>query len=437
MGSGIMEVFGGTVITQKGAERDISLAIENDRIIDIGPTPAMRQTYSFSDSIGGKDMIVSPSFTDAHMHSFQVATKGLTSDKSLLDWLKKYIWKWEGSLTPETARACAFLSYIELLRSGVTTFMDYTSVHQTDEAFKAADSFGMRGNIGKTLMDRNSPPELQETGEEAIKDTARLIRKFHSSAKGRLRYVITPRFGITCTDGLLQEAIKLSKANDVMISTHAHENRGECAFDKKNYRTSAIKHFHKLGMLSHKLLLAHCIWLDKTELSLLEKTKTNVAHCPGSNMMLASGIADTPAMIRRGITVGLGSDVGAYYNLSMFDQMRLSVMAQKIRLLDTNALNHHDAFRLATQGGARALGLGRQSGMIAKGRKADLILLRTDNIAFTPFNDAIAQIVYCASPSFVDSVICDGRILMRGGEILVADEKELVEESKEILLASF
>ena len=397
----------------------------------------MRQTYQFSDSIGGKDMIASPSFVDAHMHSFQAATKGLTSDKSLLDWLKKYIWKWEGSLTPETARACASLSYLELLHSGVTTFMDYTSVHQTDEAFKAADAFGMRGNIGKTLMDRNSPPELQETAEDAIKDTARLIRKFHCSAKGRLRSVITPRFGITCTDGLLQEAIKLSKANDVMISTHAHENTGEVAFDKKNYRTSAIKHFHKLGMLSHNLLLAHCVWLDKTEMALLEKTKTNVAHCPGSNMMLASGIADTPSMIKRGITIGLGSDVGAYYNFSMFDQMRLCVMAQKVRRLDPNALNHHDAFRLATHGGAKALGLGRQSGMIAKGRKADLILLRTDNTAFSPCNDTIAQIVYSASPSCVDSVICDGKILMKGGEVLVADEEQIIGESKEILRASF
>ena len=101
------EISGGFAITRKGVERDFSLAIQNDRIIDMGPSKDIRSKYKFSDSIGGKDMVISPSFVDAHMHSFQVATKGLTSDKSLLDWLKKYIWKWEGTLTPERARACA------------------------------------------------------------------------------------------------------------------------------------------------------------------------------------------------------------------------------------------------------------------------------------------------------------------------------------------
>ncbi len=427
------EISGGFAITRKGVERDFSLAIQNDRIIDMGPSKDIRSKYKFSDSIGGKDMVISPSFVDAHMHSFQVATKGLTSDKSLLDWLKKYIWKWEGTLTPERARACARLSYLELLKSGVTTFVDYTSVHHTDQAFLAAQEFGMRGNIGKTLMDRNSPSELQETTDDAIKDTARFIRKFHCSDKGRLRYMITPRFGITCTDELLAECKKLSKKHDVMITTHAHESRFEVVTDKKNYKTSAIRHFHKLGLLGPNLLLAHCIWLDKTEMALLSKTNTGVAHCPGSNMMLASGIADTPKMLERGMNVGLGSDMGAYYNLSIFDQMRLSVMVQKVRSLDPNALTHNQAFEFATIGGAKAVGLGRQTGALEIGKKADIVLLRTRNTAFSPMNDVVAQLVYSASPACVDTVICDGKMLMKDKAVLVADEERIISDSKEIL----
>jgi len=431
------EIFGAYAITKKGVEKDISLAIQNDRIIDIGPSKEIRGKYRFSDSIGERSMIISPSFIDAHMHSFQVATKGLTSDKSLLDWLKKYIWRWEGSLTPKTARACARLSYLELLKSGVTTFVDYTSVHHTDQAFLAAQEFGMRGNIGKTLMDRNSPLELQETTDEAVKDTERLIRRFHCSEKGRLRYMIIPRFGITCTDELLTECKTLSKKHDAMITTHAHESRFEVATDKKNYKASAIRHFHKLGLLGANLLLAHCVWLDKNEMDLLAKTKTGVAHCPGSNMMLASGIADTPKMLGRGLNIGLGSDMGAYYNLSMFDQMRLSVMIQKTKSLDPNALTHKQAFDFATSGGAKAVGLGRQTGVLEIGKKADIILIRTKNVAFSPMNDIIAQLVYSASPSCVDTVICDGKVLMKDKVIMVANEEEIIADSKEVLKASF
>ena len=427
------EISGGFAMTKKGVERDFSLAIQNDRIIDMGPSKDIRSKYRFSDSIGSRSMIISPSFVDAHMHSFQVATKGLTSDMSLLDWLKRYIWRWEGSLTPKTARACARLSYLEMLKSGVTTFVDYTSVHHTDQAFQAAQEFGMRGNIGKTLMDRNSPSELQETTDDAIKDTERLIRRFHCSEKGRLKYVITPRFGITCTDELLTECKRLSKKHDAMISTHAHENKGEVHADKKNYKTSAIRHFHKLGLLGPNLLLAHCIWLDKTEMALLSKTKTNVAHCPGSNMMLASGIADTPKMLEQGMNVGLGSDMGAYYNLSMFDQMRLSVLIQKTKSFDPNALTHKQAFDFATIGGAKAVGLGRQTGALEIGKKADIVLLRTRNTAFSPMNDIVAQLVYSASPACVDTVICDGKILMKDKVVLVADEEAIISDSKEIL----
>lgn len=426
------EVFGGWAITPRGVEKDVSIAVEGDRIADIGKTDSIRKKYKFEKSVGSKSAVISPGFIDCHMHSFQIATKGLTSDKSLLDWLKK-IWKWEGSMTREQARACAQLAYLEMLSSGVTTFVDYTSVRHTAEAFEAAREFGMRGNIGKTLMDRNSPSELQETTDEALKETERLIRKYDGAAGGRLRYMITPRFGITCSDELLLECKKLAGKYGVMITTHAHENKGEVEADKKNYGTTAIKHFKKLGLLGPNLLLVHCVWLSPDEMSLLAKTKTKVAHCPDSNMMLASGIADVPGMLRKGIAVGLGSDMGAYYNMSIFDQMRLASLMQKVKTLNPLALGYVDAFGLATVGGAKAVGLEKEIGSLEKNKKADIVLLDTKNMAFAPNNNIVSQVVYSAFPSAVDTVICDGKVLKEGGRIVVADEDTIIGKAKDVL----
>ncbi len=430
---GLLEVFGGWAITPQGIRKNISMAVENDKIVDMGKTEELRKKYKFSKTVGSKRMIISPGFVDAHLHSYQIATKGLTSDKSLLDWLKKYIWKWEGSITRETARACARLAYLQLLRSGVTTFVDYTSVKHVDEPFRAAKEFGLRGNIGKTLMDRNSPKELQETTDEALKDTERLIRKYHGTENNRLRYMITPRFGITCTDELLRECKKLSGKYKVMVTTHAHENKDEIKADKENYGTTAVKHFSRLGLLGPNLLLVHCVWLTPEEMNLIAKTRTKVVHCPGSNMMLASGVADIPAMLKKKITIALGSDMAAYYNMSIFDQMRLACLLQKVKTGNPLALRYYDAFRFATSGGAGAVGLGRETGSLVPGKKADIVLLTTDHPAFVPLNDVLGQVVYSDFPSAVDTVICDGKILKENGKVVVADEPEILGKANEVL----
>jgi 5-methylthioadenosine/S-adenosylhomocysteine deaminase len=350
-----------------------------------------------------------------------------------LDWLKKYIWAWEGSLTKETARACAQLAYLELLKSGVTTFVDYTTVKHTDEAFKVAKEFGMRGNLGKTLMDRNSPKELQESTDKCLKDTEYLIKKFHNTENDRLRYFITPRFGITCTDDLLLGCKELSKNYNVILTTHAHESQFEIQSDNKNYKKSAIKHFNELGLLGPNLLLAHCVWLTDEEMKLLAKTKTNVVHCPGSNMMLASGIADIPKMIESKITVGLGCDMAAHYNMSVFEQMRLACLLQKVKTLNPLALDHQDAFKFATLGGAKAVGLGKTTGSLEPGKKADIVLISTNNTSFVPLNSIVSQIVYSAYPSNVDTVICDGNVLMREGNVKVVDESKILENASDLL----
>jgi cytosine/adenosine deaminase-related metal-dependent hydrolase len=409
-----------------------SLAFEGDRIIDIGKRSEIRKKYKFSDSLGGEDRLVCPGFVDTHMHSFQVATKGLAPDMSLLGWLKKYIWKWEGALTKEKARACAEVAYLQMIRSGTTSFSDFTAVHHAEEAFRAADRFGLRGMIGKTLMDRNGPPEQVEDTDFALRESEKLLRKWNGKGKGRLRYALTPRFALTCTDELLVGAGEMADKYKVFFRTHTDENALERKGDMRLYGEGSARHLEKLGLLNERTLLAHCIWCTGKELALLKKRKVKVAHCPGSNMFLASGVANVPEMLRMGITVGLGTDVAAYYNFSMMEQMRLACLLQKVHRRDPHAMEHHDAWKMGTWMGAQALGMD-YTGKLAEGMKADILLLSTNHLAFSPMNDPISQIVYSAFPSAVDTAICDGKILMRGRKVLVANSHLVVQKAREVL----
>lgn len=412
--------------------QNFGIVIENNKIIDVDKSNKLKEKYKFDEVIDGKNRIVIPGLIDCHMHSYQVATKGRTCDKTLLDWLKKYIWPWEASLSKEKARACAQLAYLEMLKSGTTTFADYTSVHHTDEAFKVAQEFGMRAFIGKTMMDQDSPKGLIETTKESLRETEALIKKWHGKEQGRLKYMITPRFDLTCSDELLLGCKKLSEKYTVMIQTHAQENQGEIEIEKKKFGAGAIGHLDRLGLLGPETLLTHCVWLSEKDIWRLVSTKTNIVHCPGSNMMLASGVAPVRDLIYMKLHVGLGSDVGAYYNFSMFEQMRLACLLQKIHLLRQTEFNHKVVFEMATVHGARCLNQGKL-GEIRKGNRADIVLLDKTQLQFVPFNDPIAQIVYGGTPNAVNDVIVDGKVLMRDRELLVVNEEGIIENAKEVL----
>ncbi len=424
------EVCGELVLTPGGPKHNYSVAVDGNRILDVGRTAEIRKKYKFSKSIGGKGFAVTPSFVDAHMHSFQVATKGRTSDKSLLEWLKKYIWKWEGEMGRKQARACAELAYTQLIRCGVATISDYTSVRYADEAIKAAMKLGVRGLIGKTMMDRRSPPELLEDTDASLRETESLIRKYNGAGRGRIRYGVTPRFAITCSEELMLGAKALCEKHGVMFRTHANENREEVKTDKKILGTTSVTYLHRLGILGPNTQLTHCIWLTPGGFSVLKKTNTKVVHCPGSNMLLASGVANVPRMLREGIEVGLGSDVAAYYNVGPFEQMRLACLMQKVNTRNPMALSHNSIFSIATEGSNRVMGI-QDAGKIQKGYLADIALISIKRLAYFPLNDLVAQIVYSAYPSSVHTLICNGEILMENRKVLTIDEEKLKDRVKD------
>jgi 5-methylthioadenosine/S-adenosylhomocysteine deaminase len=399
----MLEIFGGHAILPGGISKGISVAVKDSKMVDIGKTIELRKKYRFSDSIGSDKWTISPGFIDAHLHSSQHMAIGKVKSAKLLDWLKA-IWKWEGEMTKTDAKKCAGQTYSELAAAGVTSFVDYTSVRHTEEAFKVAEKMGLRATIGKTMMDRNSIPELLEDTDQSLKETEQLIRRWHKKAGGRLRYSITPRFAITCTDELLFGAIGLSRKYKTMITTHAHENTKEVAYDKRIYGKSAILHYNDIGLLGKNTLLVHGVWLSKKELSVLAKTKTSMVHCPGSNFMLKSGCSPIGKIMKAGIKLGLGSDIGAYKNVSPFDQMKLAIRMQK---QNGKTLNPKLAFYLVTQGSADAIGLGKETGSLEIGKKADVLLLDIDA------KSSIASIVNASTKS-VKKTIANGKLVFDG-----------------------
>lgn len=402
---------------------DGCVVVEDEKIVDVGKKSELVKNYKFDDVLEGK--IAMPGLIDAHMHSFQAPTKGKTCDKTLINWLKEYIWPWEASIDKEKARACAELSYIEMIKSGTTSFSDFTSIKHTDEAFKFAEKLGVRANIGKTMMDENSPDNLIEKTIDSLKETERLIKKWHG--RGILKYVITPRFDISCSDDLFYSAASLAKKYNVRIQTHAEENQEEVATEQMYTSRNAIKTLETLQLMDENLILVHCIWLSEASKRKIIKNNVKVVHCPGSNMMLASGVSPMPLEM----DTALGSDVGAYYNFSMFEQMRLASLLQRVSNKNVSVIDHKKCFEMATVNGAKCLGL-EEVGTIEKGKKADIVLLSND-YSLVPLNDPVAQVVYSCNREAVDSVLINGKVIMKNKEILTVDEKKIMAHVREIL----
>jgi len=271
---------------------------------------------------------------------------------------------------------------------------------------------------------------LEETGD-SIARSLELLDRWHGRAGERLRYCFAPRFAVTCTRRLLEEVGRLSRERGALVHTHASESVAEIEIVERETGRRNIEYLDDVGLAAPHVVLAHCIWLNDSELEILSRTRTRVAHCPSSNMKLGSGVARVPDMLERGISVSLGSDGAACNNrLDMFTEMRTAALIQKV-MKGPEALPALTALRMATINGAVALGLDDVLGTIEKGKRADLILLNLNRLHTTPQPDPISTIVYGATAGDVETVIIDGRIVMRDRQLLTLDEQATIRQANE------
>ena len=271
-----------------------------------------------------------------------------------------------------------------------------------------------------------------ESAARSIEESLELADKWDGAAGGRIRYAFTPRFALSCSDSLLREVGRIARERGAIIHTHCAENRDEVQLVIESTGVRNAVYLHQVGLLGPTTVLAHCIHIDEEEMALLADTGTHVAHCPATNLKLASGIAPVPEMLERGINVGLGSDgAGANNNLDPFIDMRFAALIHKPRLGPT-AMPAAKVLEMATMGGARAMGQAHLIGSIEEGKLADIVLLDLNKPHAWPSAgvDPVSRIVYSAKSSDVVMTMVGGKVLYEGGRdgrgLTHIDEEEVL-----------
>ncbi|WP_340695558.1 amidohydrolase [Hydrogenobacter thermophilus] len=369
--------------------------------------------------INAKGKIAIPSFANMHTHISMSLLRGIGSDLALMDWLQKVIWVLEGEfVSPEFVRDGALLGIAESIMSGSTLLMD---MYFFEEAVaQVATEAGIRVGLGFGILD--FPTKVASTIDEYIKRAEEFIRTFKGE---KLVFpVLCPHATYTCSPSTLIKVKELAEKENVLIHTHVAETKSEVENVKEKYGKTPVKHLESLGFLSERVLMAHMVWLDEEEKAIVRDRKAKVLHCPESNLKLASGIAPVWEYIRMGVHVCLGTDGPASNdNLDMLEEMSLMVKLQKGYSLSAKAMDAKTALKVATYNGFLACGI--RAGKLEEGYEADILLVDTDKPHMQPLYDPVAQIVYSAKSSDIDTVICKGRVLMEGRELKTIDMDEV------------
>jgi 5-methylthioadenosine/S-adenosylhomocysteine deaminase len=419
----------GTLVTMDLRDSIVrgNILIIDGRITEIGGSGQTADTVIDADGCA-----VIPGFVQTHIHLCQTLFRGAADDLALIDWLKQRVWPMEAAHSASSIAASARLGIAELIKGGTTCALTMETVNHTAEVFKVVEETGFRATVGKCMMDKGDevPTALQEQTANSINESITLLEAWHGKAGGRIRYCFAPRFAISCTRDLLERVAELARARGVMIHTHASENRTECELVQQESGLRNIAYLDSLGLTGRHVALAHCVHLSVDEIETLKTTGTNVVHCPSSNLKLGSGIAPIAKLLEEGISVSLGADGAACNNrLDMFTEMRTTALLQKV-LHGPEVLPARRILRMATIDGARALGLDAEIGSLEVEKRADLSTVRLDQLHSTPARDLVSALVYSAEADDVDTVIIDGKLVLRDQKLLTLDERDTIAKAE-------
>ena len=419
---------GGILITMDRERRVLAgdVLVENDRIAAVLPRDdgQLFRPDGETEVVDVSGMIVIPGLVQAHMHVTQALFRGLCDDLALMEWLRERTWPMEAAHTAESNAASARLAAMELIRSGTTSLIDMGTTLHEDAIFEVMAETGLRGLFGKCMMDMgvDLPPLMRENTAACLRETERLIRRWHMAENGRLRYAVAPRFVPSCSEKLLLSARDLARQNGLRLHTHASENLGEIALVEARCHERNVRYLDRMGYTGEDVILAHCIWLDEEEKRILAETGTHVAHCPSSNTKMSSGFAPVAELRAMGANVAIGLD-GAHDHMDGLMEVRQASILQKALTHDPKAMPALQTLELATLGGAAAMGQADDLGSLEPGKKADLAVLDMDMPHSLPAwgRDPVQRVVYQATRENVVHTMVDGRFLYRDRTFLTLD----------------
>lgn len=387
--------------------------------------PAEPHKEDYDKVIEGNGMLAMPGLVNTHTHVAMTLFRSYADDMELMDWLQNKIWPAEAHLNDDIVYWGSMLAFAEMIRGGTTAFCDMYMF--MDSCAKAADKAGIRGNIARGLAG------VSPNASEALAENIDLFKKWNNACDGRIRVMLGPHAPYTCPPDYLKKVREAAIKNGIPIHIHLAETKTEVENCEKEYGKTPIELMEEVGLFDVPTLAAHCVHLTDHDIEILAKHHVCAAHNPGSNLKLASGIAPVTKMRKAGITVGLGTDGASSNNkLDMFAEMRLAALIHKAVTYDPKAITAPEALEMATSDGAKCLGYDNL-GELKENYLADIILVDRNNFNWQPdFND-VAQFVYSANSRDVDTVIINGREVMRHKELLTIDKERLDAEIPRVL----
>ena len=428
-------LVGGIVVTMDDAFTIFTngaVVIQGDSIVAVGTADSILNTYTALETLDCSGQVIMPGLVNAHTHAPMTLLRGLNDDLRLDVWLGYLMPLEREFVTPEFVRLGTRIACAEMIRSGVTSFAD---MYYFESAIaEETAEIGMRALLGQTLLIFPAPDA--PTYEDSLMLCRRFIEKWNGHPL--IQPAVAPHAWYTATPELLLACADLARTYDVPLHTHVSETALEVSNSREQNHVPVVPWLEKHGLLETKLLAAHCVHLDKSEMFSLKTAGAGVAHCPTSNLKLASGFAKIGEMIEIGVNVGVGTDGPASNNdLDMFEEMRLAAILAKTVSNDPTVLPARQALELATIRGAKAIHQDHLTGSLEVGKRADVIVVNMDGIHNQPHfhnnPDAVySRLIYAAKSNDVQHVVCNGRFLMREKRLLTIDEAQAKAEAAQV-----
>ena len=419
------------VVTMDGQHRvieDGAVAVRGDRIVGVGRKADVDARFQPKQRLDRPDAILAPGLIDTHTHAAMSLFRGISDDQNLNDWLNKFIFPAEAkNVSRDFVRWGTRLGVLEMLLGGTTTFTDM--YYFEDVVAEVAKEAGIRGVLGETII--GFPVADAKTPADSLRFTEGYLARFRSDPL--VVPAVAPHAIYTNSDETLRSARALANKYQAPLLIHISETKKENDDELAKRHMTPSKALDTLGVFTGRTVAAHCVWVNDADMSILKARGVGVAHCPSSNMKLASGVAPVIKMRAMGIAVGLGPDgpAGSNNDFNLFEEMDLAAKLQKVSSMDPQALPASAALEMATIGGARVLGLDKEIGSLETGKRADLIAVRLDQPNAVPLYDPISQMVYALKAEDVRDVMVNGKEVVSDRRILTLDERQILLKAAE------
>lgn len=402
-----------TVITEKG------------KITYVGVNPPRATNHQIID---GKGKALVPGLVNAHTHVPMTLLRSYADDMALHTWLYDNIFPVEDRLTPDDIYWGSQLAFLEMLAGGTTCFCDM--YYFIDRIAEATENCGMKALLSRGLINGEQMKDYSK--DERLKEAVEGFLQWNGAANGRVRIALAPHALYTCAPGYIRTIRDTAEKLGAMIHTHVDETAKEHQDCLDQYGKTPVEHLNDIGLFDIPTIAAHCVHVTEDDLDIMKKKKVTLAHNPGSNLKLGSGIAPVPTAMKKGVNVALGTDgASSNNNLNMWEEINLAALIHKGALMDPLAVKAHEAFMAATVNGAKALGF-TNSGKICVGYQADMVLLNITKPHYLPEHNLVSNLAYSAQASDVETVFVDGKILYDRGEYKTLDKERILFEIRRI-----